>query len=163
MAINSLLAAWANARQFPARGCRRTGAGRNTNAGNWKLPFDRGRCFVRPPLSAARVAGDLVFTSGQLARGDDGAIVAGGIKAQARRTLDNLVRVLADHGCTPADVVKITAWVTDASHGVAFNEAYRLVFADPYPARSTVVSALLAPDALIEVEAIALRPAATIG
>jgi enamine deaminase RidA (YjgF/YER057c/UK114 family) len=32
------------------------------------------------------------------------------------------------------------------------------VFGDPYPARSTVVSALLAPDALVEVEAVAKRP-----
>lgn len=110
------------------------------------------------PLSAARTAGSLVFTSGQLARGDDGAIVPGGIAAQAERALANLVRILADEGCTPADVVKVTAWVTDPGFGPAFNTAYRAIFGAPYPARSTVVSALLAPDALIEIEAIALRP-----
>lgn len=116
--------------------------------------------MTSPPLSPARMADNLVFTSGQLARGDDGAIVAGGIEAQAEQTLANLVRVLADHGCTPADVVKVTAWLTDASYGAAFNAAYQRVFAAPFPARSTVVSGLLASDALIEIEAVAVRPAA---
>ncbi|RHW17348.1 RidA family protein [Sphingomonas gilva] len=113
---------------------------------------------AKPPLSPARVVGNLVFTSGQLARGADGAIVAGGIEAQAKQVMANLAEVLADNGCTPADVVKVTAWLTDASYGAAFNAAYREVFGEPYPARSTVVSGLLAPDALIEVEAIALKP-----
>jgi 2-iminobutanoate/2-iminopropanoate deaminase len=114
--------------------------------------------MTTPPLSPARSAGALVFTSGQLARGGDGAIVAGGIEAQAERALANLVRVLADEGCVPADVVQVTAWLTEPAYGAAFNVAYRRVFAAPFPARSTVVSALLAPDALIEIEAIALRP-----
>lgn len=111
-----------------------------------------------PPLSPARVAGNLVFTSGQLARGDDGAIVPGGIEAQAERVLANLAQVLADNGVGPGDVVKVTAWLTDASFGPAFNAAYARMFAQPYPARSTVISGLLMPDALIEVEAVALRP-----
>ncbi len=117
----------------------------------------QGKIMSRPPLSPFRIAGDLVFTSGQLARGGDGAIVAGGIEAQAERCLANLVAVLADAGCTPADVVKVTAWLTDAGFGAAFNAAYARVFGEPFPARSTVVSALLAPGALIEVEAVALR------
>ena len=113
---------------------------------------------AKPPLSPARNAGNLVFTSGQLARGADGSIVGGGIEAQAEQVLANLVAVLAEHGCAPADVVKVTAWLTDASYGAAFNAAYRAVFGEPYPARSTVVSGLLADGALIEVEAVALRP-----
>jgi 2-iminobutanoate/2-iminopropanoate deaminase len=110
-----------------------------------------------PPLSPARRTGDLLFTSGQLARGADGAIT-GGIEAQAGQVLANLVRVLADNGCAPGDVVKVTAWLTDASYGPAFNTAYRAVFGEPYPARSTVVSGLLAEGALIEVEAVAVIP-----
>lgn len=114
--------------------------------------------MAKPPLSPARTAGELVFTSGQLARGADGAIVAGGIEAQAECVLANLVAVLASNGCAPSDVVKVTAWLTDAAYGPAFNAAYEEVFAEPWPARSTVVSELLAPGALIEVEAIAVRP-----
>lgn len=111
-----------------------------------------------PLLSPARAAGPLAFTSGQLARDGDGSIVPGGIEAQAERALANLVRVLADEGCMPSDVVKVTAWLTDPGFAAAFNAAYRRVFDAPFPARSTVVSTLLAPDALIEIEAIAVRP-----
>lgn len=111
-----------------------------------------------PPLSRARIAQGLVFTSGQLARGEDGKIVPGGIEAQSERALDNLVNVLAAHGCGPEHVVKVTAWLTDARFGAAFNAAYVKVFGEPYPARSTVVSALLADDALVEVEAVAMQP-----
>lgn len=110
-----------------------------------------------PSLSPARCAGSLVFTSGQLARGDDGKIVAGGIEAQAEQALANLIAALAAEGCTAADVVKVTAWLTDARFGAAFNAVYRCHFGAPFPARSTVVSALLADGALIEVEAIAQR------
>lgn len=111
--------------------------------------------MTSPPLSAARKAQNFIFTSGQLARGADGKIVAGGIEAQAECALANLIKVLADHGASPKDVVKVTAWLTDASFGPAFNAAYTRIFCAPFPARSTVISTLLAPDALIEVEAIA--------
>jgi 2-iminobutanoate/2-iminopropanoate deaminase len=113
--------------------------------------------MTTPPLSPSRRAGGFLFTSGQLARGEDGRIVAGGIEAQAGQALANLMSVLDAEGYAPADVVKVTAWLTDATFGAAFNHAYREMFGTPFPARSTVVSALLAPDALIEVEAVAYR------
>ncbi|SKB37558.1 RidA family protein [Sphingopyxis flava] len=47
--------------------------------------------------------------------------------------------------------------MTDPAHGTAFNAAYRPFFGEAWPARSTVVSALLAPGALIEVEAVVLQ------
>lgn len=112
-----------------------------------------------PPLSPARRAGDLVFTSGQLGRDGDGRIVEGGIEAQTRQAIANLVSALAAEGCTPADVVKATAWLTDPDFAQAFNGVYRETFGAPYPARSTIVSGLLASGALIEIEAIAHRPA----
>lgn len=113
-----------------------------------------------PPLSPARRAGDLVFASGQLGRDADGRIAEGGIEAQARQAIANLVAVLAAEGCAPADVVKVTAWLTDPDFAPAFNCIYRETFDMPYPARSTIVSGLLAPGAQIEIEAIAHRPPA---
>jgi 2-iminobutanoate/2-iminopropanoate deaminase len=50
----------------------------------------------------------------------------------------------------------VTAWLTDASHLPGFNEVYRSVFTDPFPARSAVISGLTAGD--VEIEAIALVP-----
>lgn len=108
-----------------------------------------------PPLSKARRAGDLLFVSGQLPRGSDGGIVAGGIEAQTRQALDNLARVVAQEGATLADVVKTTVWLTDGSDAAAFNAVYREYFAEPFPARSVVISGLVAEDALLEIEAVA--------
>lgn len=109
--------------------------------------------FVRPPLSRFRRAGNFVFTSGQLPRGADGSIVAGDIKVQTRQALVNLEAVLAEAGARMDQVVKVTAWLTDAARMPGFNEVYREVFAEPFPARSTVVSGLVAGD--VEIEAVA--------
>lgn len=106
-----------------------------------------------PPLSKTRRAGNLVFVSGQLPRGDGGAIVSGGIEDQTRRSLANLEAALKSAGGGLADVVKVTVWLTDARHFAGFNETYRSVFAQPYPARSTVISGLIAGD--VEIEAVA--------
>lgn len=108
-----------------------------------------------PPLSRARRAGGLLFVSGQLPRGADGAIVEGDFTAKAERALANLVAALAAEGLEPRHVVKVTAWLTDPADAAAFNQAYVKVFAEPFPARSVVVSGLVAADAAVEVEAIA--------
>ncbi|MCJ1960453.1 RidA family protein [Novosphingobium mangrovi (ex Hu et al. 2023)] len=108
---------------------------------------------TRPPLSRFRRAGDLVFTSGQLPRGADGAIVSGDITVQTRQALANLEVVLAEAGARLDQVVKVTAWLTDAAHMAGFNAVYREVFGDPFPARSTVISGLVAGD--VEIEAVA--------
>lgn len=107
------------------------------------------------PLSDARRAGDLLFISGQLPRDASGAMVEGGIEAQARQALANLAAVLEREGLRPVDVVKATIWLTDPAHFDAFNNAYRKLFDQPFPARSTVVSQLVAEGALLEIEAIA--------
>lgn len=109
------------------------------------------------PLSLARRAGDLLFLSGQLPRGADGAITRGPIEAQTAQVIDNIEAVLAVHGLGLANVVKTTVWITDPAHVDGFNRAYAARFAAPWPARSTVVSGLVAP-ADIEIEAIAGFP-----
>lgn len=111
----------------------------------------------RPPLSKCRWAGDLLFVSGQLPRDDSGAIVPGGIAIQTAQALANLVAILDGEGLTVRDVVKVTVWLTDAAFADAFNAVYRTVFAEPFPARSVVISGLVAA-ADIEIEAVALRP-----
>jgi enamine deaminase RidA (YjgF/YER057c/UK114 family) len=111
---------------------------------------------AKPPLSPTRRAGNLLFISGQLPRGDDGAIVKGDFRAKADRALANLVAILRAEGLEPANVVKVTTWLTDAAYMADFNAAYEAVFSAPYPTRSVVVSGLVADDAHVEVEAIAL-------
>jgi 2-iminobutanoate/2-iminopropanoate deaminase len=110
-----------------------------------------------PPLSRVTLAGSTVYVSGQLARGADGQIVKGGFAAQARQALNNLKSALETAGCGMSDVVKATVWLTDAGDNAEFNAIYREYFAEPYPSRSVVVSGLVAPGAMIEIEAVAYR------
>ncbi|HEX8010529.1 MAG TPA: RidA family protein [Casimicrobiaceae bacterium] len=108
------------------------------------------------PFSAAVRAGDLVFVSGQVAKGDDGNMVAGDIEAHTRQALRNVERALALAGCTLHEVVKVTVWLQDTADFARFNRVYAEFFPDPKPARSTT-QAKLVVDSKVEIEAIALK------
>ncbi len=111
---------------------------------------------MAPHLSRAVPCGDLVFVSGQLARDDDGTI-AGDIVAQTERALANLKRELARFGLDLTAVRKTTVWLRDRADAAGFDATYASVFGAVRPARSLVISALVAPEALVEIEAIAER------
>jgi len=88
----------------------------------------------------------------------DGRPAADDISGQTDFVLDLLAQRLAEAGCSLADLVKTTVWLTDVADYPAFNAAYTARFAGlAPPARSTVVSALIAPVKL-EIEAVAVRP-----
>ena len=112
----------------------------------------------RQPISAAVAWDRLVFVSGQVPMAG-GRLAAPDIAGQTRATLDSIERILADAGCTLADVVKTTVWLTDVADYPAFNAAYAERFApDTAPARSTVIAGLIAPVKVV-IEAVAARPA----
>ena len=123
----------------------RIGAQR-TGAGGQSLPF-----------SPAIRAGDFVYVSGQVAHDANGELVAGGIVAQTRRTIDNMRRILAEAGCTLDDVVKCNVWLADARDFWSFNKVYARYFTTIPPARSTVQSPLVI-DAKIEIDCVAYHP-----
>ena len=112
-----------------------------------------------PPYSPVIVAGDLAYTAGQVALDADGVIVPGGIEEQTEQVLDNVERCLAAAGCSMDDVVKVTAFLSHLDEFEGFNRVYARRFERPYPARSTV-GVRLAPDLLVEVEAVARIPRA---
>ena len=116
------------------------------------------RAGQRQPISAAVAWDRLVFVSGQVPmRG--GAPSAPDIAGQTHAVLDGIAATLADAGCSLADVVKTTVWLTDAVDYPAFNAAYGERFgADAAPARSTEIAGLIAP-VKVEIEAVAVRPA----
>ena len=119
--------------------------GTRTGAGGQPVPF-----------SPAVRAGPFVFVSGQVAMGDDGEIVPGGIEAQTRQTQKNLEKALALAGCTLGDVVKTTVWLDDTRDFWSFNRVYGEFFAANKPARSTTQAKLMV-DARVEIEAIAYK------
>ena len=109
------------------------------------------------PRSLATKAGNFVFVSGQVARDEDGSIVAGGIEAHTRQTLKNVAHVLALAGCTLEDVVKTTVWLEDARDFDEFNRVYGEFFRENKPSRSTVQATNMV-GTKVEIEAIAYKP-----
>lgn len=99
-------------------------------------------------------AGDFVFVSGQGPIDPvTGKIVSDTIEEQTTRTLENIKAILEAGGATMADVVKVTAHLTDLSNFAAYNKVYATYFPDPKPVRTTVGSQLL--GMLVEIDAIA--------
>lgn len=111
------------------------------------------------PYNQAIVAGDLVFTAGQLGGDPRTGELPEGIEAQTRQALRNLSAVLKAAGAGWEDVVKTTVFLADMDDFSAFNGVYSEVVAKPFPARSTVAAAALPKDARVEIDAIAVRHA----
>jgi len=108
-------------------------------------------------LSQAIKTGQFVFVSGQAGYDDNGKIVEGGFTAQGEQAFLNLKRALIAAGSSLNKVVKVTIFVTDMSQFNEVVELRRRYFSVPYPADSIVeVKALYVPEAMIEIEAIAL-------
>jgi 2-iminobutanoate/2-iminopropanoate deaminase len=106
------------------------------------------------PLSKAIRAGDFVFLSGQLGLEKDGTL-AEGIANQTRCCLSNIEELLSSASLTKINVIKTTVWLTDIANFAEFNAIYAKTFDSQPPARSTVCSALVLPNALVEIEVIA--------
>jgi len=84
-------------------------------------------------------------------------LAAGGIVAEARQTFDNIGRVLAAHGLSLRDVVRVQVMLADMADWPRFNDVYREFFSAPWPARSAFGANGLALGALVEVEAFAVK------
>lgn len=109
--------------------------------------------------SQAIVHGDLVFVSGQLPIRTDGSHETGDIDAQMTRTLANLSAILAAAGCTLADVIRTTVYVADIALWPRVNAVYAATFGPHRPARTVVPVPTLHYGLLVEIDAIAARPA----
>jgi 2-iminobutanoate/2-iminopropanoate deaminase len=107
------------------------------------------------PYSQGIVAGDLLFTAGQIALDPATGEMAGGdIVAQTERVLSNLEAVLRAAGASWIDVVKTTVYLMDLTDFPTVNEIYGRRLGGARPARSTVQVAALPRGALIEIDAI---------
>jgi 2-iminobutanoate/2-iminopropanoate deaminase len=109
------------------------------------------------PYSPGIQVGDLLFLSGQGAIDPSNGkwVGVGDIKAQTKRVLENLQIVLNAAGLSMDDVAKTTVFLRKASDFQGMNEVYRTFFAMSPPARSTIVTDLLFPEMLVEIEAVA--------
>ena len=110
------------------------------------------------PYSQGILAGDLVFVSGQLPVDMATGSFPEGISEQTRQSLKNLQAILKEAGTDLNNLVKTTVFLSDMNNFAAMNEVYReLIGSEACPARSAVEVARLPKDALVEIEAIAVR------
>jgi enamine deaminase RidA (YjgF/YER057c/UK114 family) len=102
--------------------------------------------------------GDLLFVSGQVGEDASGVVVhVTDFRSQAMRALENVEHVVRAAGGTKADIVKITAFLTDVRNFPEYNSARKAFFGDRFPAStSVVVKELARPEYLLEVEAVAV-------
>jgi enamine deaminase RidA (YjgF/YER057c/UK114 family) len=114
-------------------------------------------------FSHATVAGDTVWVGGQIGSDASGNVVEpGDMVAQYTRAIRNVAIALRAAGCEPEDAVKLTYYVTDIKayrdNRKALGAAYREFFRGDYPASTLIeVRSLVDPDALIEIDAVAVR------
>jgi len=110
------------------------------------------------PYSQARDPGSMILTSGQIPLDPATGVFPEGIEAQTRQSLRNIRAILEAAGTDMDHVVKTTVFLSDMNDFAAMNKVYAEFFTEgSYPARSAVEVARLPKDALIEIEAIAVR------
>ena len=109
------------------------------------------------PYCHAKLAGNTLYTSGQLGLIPSTGELPQGVEAQAAQALDNLKAVLAAAGMNFTNIVKTTVFLADINDFAAIHAVYATYFPGDAPARSCVQAAALPKGALFEIEAIAVK------
>jgi len=108
------------------------------------------------PYSQAIAIDGLLFAAGQAGLDPTTAdLVACGVEPETERVMANLSAVLDAAGCTWANVVKTTIFLTDMADFATVNRIYGRFVTDPPPARSTVGVAALPKGAGVEIDVVA--------
>lgn len=104
--------------------------------------------------------GNLLFVSGMVGVDAQGRVIGrGDVVAQARATFANMQRILEAEGASFADVLKVTVYLRNVEDRARINPVRAEFFGDARPASTLVeVSKLVAPELLIEVEAVVGLP-----
>ena len=105
--------------------------------------------------------GRLVFVAGQIGWDQSGRVVSEDFAEQFRQVLVNTLAVLREAGAGPADVTRMTWYVTSreayAAALPALGTHWRALMGSNYPAMAVVIVAgLVEPDAKIEIETTAV-------
>ena len=110
------------------------------------------------PYSHAVLAGNILFTSGQIPLvPETGKLAEGCIACQTRQVFSNLKAVLSAAGMDFTNVVKANVFMTDLADFSKFNEVYAGFFPVDPPARSCVQVSALPAGASIEIELVAVK------
>lgn len=108
------------------------------------------------PFNQGIIAGNLLFTSGQLPMHPETGLVPQGIEAQTIQVLENLKAIIEEAGANLNDVVKTTVYIQHMSDFAVVNQIYATYFQENAPARACVEVSKMAKDSLVEIDAIAV-------
>lgn len=104
--------------------------------------------------------GDLIYVSGQLPIAPDGTHhSAADFEQQARLAIRNMIAVVEAAGGSAATLLKVTVYLVGVGNWPRFNTVYAEILGDARPARSVVPVPELHYGYLVEVDAVAARPA----
>ncbi|WP_187864837.1 RidA family protein [Helicobacter pylori] len=110
------------------------------------------------PYSQAIATNDLVFVSGQLGiDATTGEFKGADIHSQTTQSMENIKAILKEANLGMDSVVKTTILLKNLDDFAVVNGIYGSYFTEPYPARATFQVAKLPKDALVEIEAIAIK------
>jgi reactive intermediate/imine deaminase len=110
------------------------------------------------PFSEAVRVGNVVYLSGQIGNlPGTRNLATGGIKEEARQTLENIKTSLEANGYAMSDVVKCTVMLADMAEWGTFNEVYKTFFSGQYPARTAFGVNGLVLGAKVELDCIAAK------
>ncbi|WP_269931101.1 RidA family protein [Aminobacter sp. HY435] len=122
---------------------KRYGTGQS-GAGKQALPFAR-----------AVEANGWLYVSGQVAM-ENGEIVGGGIIAETRKTMENVIAILKEAGYGLEHVVRVGVWLDDPRDFWSFNGVYAEYFGGHPPARACVQSSMMV-DCKVEIDCVAYK------
>ena len=111
--------------------------------------------FADDTFSPAVSSGGLIFVSAQTGVAVDGKLAGRDVAAQTTKALERLGAALTAAGSSFAQAVSVNAYLKHAADFTAMNTAYRNIFADKQPVRTTV-STDLPGGALIAFSAVAV-------
>ena len=109
------------------------------------------------PYSQGIIVGDFVYTSGQIPINPKTGIMETDIKLATKQSMENIKAILEEVGTSLENVIKTTIFLKDLNDFNVVNEVYATYFKENNPARSCVEVSKLPKDAVIEIEAIAIR------
>jgi 2-iminobutanoate/2-iminopropanoate deaminase len=109
--------------------------------------------------------GEIVVVAGQVGMGQGGQVAGGDVVAQTKQALANVRAVVEAAGCAMRDVVRLQTFLTHAEDIDGFMKARAEVFPSYFPDGAyppntlLIISRLVKPELLVEIEAMAVRPA----
>lgn len=131
-------------------------------SGKVLVPKELGKPLGMYSHGVVAPGGELVVVAGQVGMDGAGKLAGADVVVQTKQALENVGAVLAAAGCTMRDVIRFQTFLTGAEYIEGFMQARREVFPAYFPGGAyppntlLVVSRLVRPELLVEIEAMAV-------